>query len=60
MKSEHLNYFQYYKLIIYFSFIFNMPLIVVCGIPGSGKTTRSNQIAEYLKNKYNCKVSVIN
>jgi len=25
-----------------------MPLILMCGNPGSGKTTRANQIAKYL------------
>jgi len=25
-----------------------MPLIVVCGIPGSGKTKRSKEVAAYL------------
>ena len=27
-----------------------MPLIVLCGLPSSGKTTRAKQLAEYFEN----------
>jgi protein KTI12 len=37
-----------------------MPLIVVCGIPGSGKTTRAQQIRDYLVDKHNSQVVLIN
>jgi tRNA uridine 5-carbamoylmethylation protein Kti12 len=37
-----------------------MPLIVMCGIPGSGKSSRSYEIAEYLKSKYKQKVIIVN
>ena len=37
-----------------------MPLIVVCGVPGSGKTRRSQQIADHLTNKHKCKVVIVN
>jgi protein KTI12 len=37
-----------------------MPLIVVCGIPGSGKTTRSKQIRDYLVEKHQSQVVVVN
>jgi protein KTI12 len=29
-----------------------MPLIVMCGIPSSGKTSRSNQIMQYFINRF--------
>ncbi|EAR81882.1 chromatin associated protein KTI12 (macronuclear) [Tetrahymena thermophila SB210] len=37
-----------------------MPLIVFCGIPGSGKTTRALQIKEYLEQKHKCQVVHLN
>ena len=37
-----------------------MPLIVMCGVPGSGKTTRANEIAKYLREKHEKKVVVVN
>lgn len=37
-----------------------MPLIVVCGIPGSGKTKRAKEVAEYLTQKYARQVVIIN
>lgn len=37
-----------------------MPLVVVCGIPGSGKTKRSKEIAQYLTQKHHCHVVLIN
>lgn len=37
-----------------------MPLIVVCGIPGSGKTKRANEVAEYLREKHGKHVVVVN
>jgi tRNA uridine 5-carbamoylmethylation protein Kti12 len=37
-----------------------MPLILMCGIPGSGKTTRANQIAKYLTEKYKQNVVIVN
>jgi tRNA uridine 5-carbamoylmethylation protein Kti12 len=32
----------------------------MCGIPGSGKTTRANQIAKHLTEKYKQNVVIIN
>lgn len=37
-----------------------MPLIVVCGIPASGKTKRSREIAEYLTVKYGRQTIIVN
>jgi tRNA uridine 5-carbamoylmethylation protein Kti12 len=37
-----------------------MPLIVVCGIPGSGKTKRAREVAEYLTQKHGRHVAIIN
>lgn len=37
-----------------------MPLILMCGNPGSGKTTRANQIEKYLTEKHKQNVVVIN
>jgi tRNA uridine 5-carbamoylmethylation protein Kti12 len=37
-----------------------MSLIVVCGIPGSGKTKRSKEVAAYLSEKYSKNVFIIN
>lgn len=37
-----------------------MPLVVMCGVPGSGKTTRAQALAEYLKEKHQQKVVVVN
>ncbi|EGR33360.1 KTI12 chromatin associated, putative [Ichthyophthirius multifiliis] len=37
-----------------------MPLILICGIPGSGKTTRAKKIKEFLEVEHNCKVIHIN
>lgn len=37
-----------------------MPLVVVCGIPGSGKTKRAEELAKYLKEKHNCNIVLIN
>lgn len=45
------------RLSLYF---FYMPLIVVCGIPGSGKTKRANEVAEYLREKHGKHVVVVN
>ncbi len=28
-----------------------MPLIVICGVPSSGKTTRAKEIEQWLKNE---------
>ena len=35
-------------------------LVVMCGIPGSGKTTRATEIANYLREKHKCEVSLVN
>lgn len=37
-----------------------MPLILMCGIPGSGKTTRANEISKYLSEKYKQNVVIVN
>jgi tRNA uridine 5-carbamoylmethylation protein Kti12 len=37
-----------------------MPLIVVCGIPGSGKTKRALEVAEYLTQKHARQVVIVN
>lgn len=37
-----------------------MPLVIMCGVPGSGKTTRARQLAEYLRDKHHKEVVVIN
>jgi len=37
-----------------------MPLIVLCGIPGSGKTRRALEVKEFLEVKHACKVILIN
>ena len=29
-----------------------MPLLLLCGIPGSGKTTRSNTLINYIKKNH--------
>ena len=43
-----------------FAFFYNMPLVVVCGIPSSGKTKRAEELAKYLKEKHNHNVVLIN
>jgi tRNA uridine 5-carbamoylmethylation protein Kti12 len=37
-----------------------MPLIVMCGIPGAGKSRRARDIKEYLELKHNSSVVIIN
>ena len=37
-----------------------MPLIVQCGIPGSGKTTKANELKKYFEEKHNITVDIIN
>ena len=37
-----------------------MPLIVFCGIPSCGKTTRANEIKTYLEEKHKAKVLIVN
>jgi tRNA uridine 5-carbamoylmethylation protein Kti12 len=37
-----------------------MPLVVVCGIPGSGKTKRAIELANFLTQTHKCKVVLIN
>ncbi|XP_078034903.1 protein KTI12 homolog [Augochlora pura] len=37
-----------------------MPLIIVTGIPCSGKTTRTTELKEYFENKVNKRVEIIN
>merc|ERR1712232_1420 len=38
----------------------NMPLIIMCGIPCSGKTTRSKELETYLRNVKKMDVQVVN
>lgn len=37
-----------------------MPLIVMCGLPSSGKTRRTEEIVNYFENQCNIKVHVVN
>jgi protein KTI12 len=37
-----------------------MPLVVVCGIPGSGKTKRAQELAQYLTQQHQCNVVLVN
>lgn len=37
-----------------------MPLVVFCGIPSSGKTTRALELKKYLEEKYQSNVILIN
>lgn len=37
-----------------------MPLILMCGNPGSGKTTRAREIAQYLSEKHKQNVVIVN
>ena len=37
-----------------------MPLIIMCGYPASGKTTRCNELKEYFSQKHGKRVEVIN
>lgn len=37
-----------------------MPLILMCGNPGSGKTTRAREIAQYLSKNHKQNVVVVN
>ncbi len=37
-----------------------MPLVVFCGIPSSGKTTRALELKAYLEEKHKCNVVVLN
>ena len=37
-----------------------MPLVVMCGVPGSGKTKRAREIAQYLAEKHKQKVVIVN
>jgi len=37
-----------------------MPLIVMVGIPSSGKTTRAIEIKKYLEQEHNAKVIILN
>lgn len=39
---------------------FYMPLVVVCGIPGSGKTRRATELANYLTQTHKCHVVLVN
>lgn len=47
--------FQALKLIFFY-----MPLVVVCGIPGSGKTKRATELANHLTQTHKCHVVLIN
>lgn len=37
-----------------------MPLIIICGIPSSGKTIRSNQIKNYFIDKFKAEEKSVN
>lgn len=37
-----------------------MPLLLICGIPGSGKTTIANKIAEFLRTEKKKEVVLVN
>lgn len=37
-----------------------MPLLIICGIPGSGKTTYANRIAKYLQEEKHKTVVIVN
>ena len=37
-----------------------MPLLLMCGIPGSGKSKRASEIKQYLENTHQKKVVIIN
>jgi len=37
-----------------------MPLLILCGIPGSGKTTRSNQLKDFIEATLKKQVVIIN
>ena len=37
-----------------------MPLLLMCGIPGSGKSKRASEIKQYLENTHKKKVVIIN
>ena len=37
-----------------------MPMIIICGIPSSGKTTRSNEIEKYFNDKFKAEGKSIN
>lgn len=36
-----------------------MPLVVLCGLPASGKTTRANELKEYFENHRNIRTRVV-
>lgn len=36
-----------------------MPLIIICGTPVSGKTTRANELKEYFVNNHNKNVEIV-
>lgn len=36
-----------------------MPLLVICGIPGSGKSTRANNLKEYLEEAHDAEVIIV-
>lgn len=40
------NFFSFAQIVALFV---DMPLIVICGVPGSGKTTRANELREYFE-----------
>ena len=37
-----------------------MPLVVMCGIPGSGKTTRALALKAALEDRHKCRVVLVN
>lgn len=37
-----------------------MPLVILCGIPASGKTYRAKQIEQYLVERHKCRVVLLN
>ncbi len=37
-----------------------MPLVLFCGIPSSGKTTRALELKKYLEDQHKCYVVLLN
>ena len=36
-----------------------MPLIIIVGLPSSGKTTKTNELKEYFERKFNKSVDIV-
>jgi protein KTI12 len=37
----------------------NMPLVVLCGLPCSGKTTRAKQLKQYFENERKIRATIV-